>query len=54
LGLTIFHVRTAEAAAEQKIRAASENIQKIEADDETADETAPTKPDSKGSPKLEK
>jgi len=54
LGFTIFHVRAAEAAAEQKIRAASENVQKIEADDETADEAAPAKPDSKGSPKLEK
>lgn len=54
LGFTIFHTRTAEAAAEQKIRAAAENVQKIEADDESSDETTPSNPDSKPSSKPEK
>jgi hypothetical protein len=40
LGFTFFHTRSAEAAAEQKIRAAAENVQKIEADDETPDDNA--------------
>ncbi len=54
LGFTILHTRTAEAAAEQKIRAAAENIQKIEADDDTAEDTAPAAPDSKQPSKPEK
>jgi hypothetical protein len=49
LGFTIFHVHGAEAAADQKIRAASENIQKIEADDETNEEAA--SPQDKEPPK---
>lgn len=46
LGFTFFHTRSAEAAAEQKIRAAAENVQQIEADEETADD-APAKSDLK-------
>lgn len=48
LGFTVSHTRTALAVAEQKIRAAAENIQKIEADDDN-DEAAPA--DSKEAPK---
>jgi len=49
LGFNLVHVQTGQAAAEQKIRAASENILKIESDD-TQDEgsKAPS-----GSPKPE-
>ena len=54
LGFNIFHTHTAEVAAEQKIKAAADNVQQIEADDETPEETAPTKPDSKPPPDVEK
>ena len=42
LGFTLAHTHKAEAVAEQKIRAASENIQQIEADDEEPGENAPS------------
>ena len=56
LGFTIFHVRAAEGTAEQKIRAASENVQKIEADDETdeAEGQPAAQPAPKEAPKEEK
>ena len=54
LGFTIVHTRSAEAAAEQKIRAAAENIQQIESVDETPDEAPPAKPDVKEPPSERK
>jgi hypothetical protein len=54
LGFTTFSTRAAAIVAEQKIHFAAENIQKIEADDESPDDSSPAKADAKESPQEQK